>query len=146
MLLQKLRKHLEQNRLKEALALCRDLNGRFPDSAEGWCAASVVACRLGNAEKGLEFVGRALIIDPDNARFIVAKANALLQSQKHAEAASIAEAVAAKSPDDAQAQDMAGGILARCNDYQSALQYYENAVALVPANATYQFNLATVKR
>ena len=145
-LLQKLRKHLEQNRLKEALALCRDLNGRFPDSAEGWCAASVVACRLGNAEKGLEFVGRALIIDPDNAKFMVAKANALLQSQKFAEAASLAESVAAKSPEDARAQDMAGGILSRCNDYQNALQYYENAVALVPANATYQFNLATVKR
>jgi tetratricopeptide (TPR) repeat protein len=145
-LLQTLRRNLEHNKLKEALAICQRLNRDYPDNGEGWCAASIIACRLGNAASGLKFVAKALVLQPGNARFHIAKANALVLAQRRQEALGIVRSAVPSSSSDPQLLDMAGGIYALAGQYQQAQAYYERAVALAPDNSIYQFNLATVKR
>lgn len=145
-MLQEIRRNLEQNRVKQALTTCRQLNTQFPRNAEGWCAASVIAGKLGNLERALEFVEKALQLIPERAKFLVAKANLFLAANRIPEAAELAKQIARSSKEDPQSQDMAGGIFSRCGDHESAHQCYERAVALAPNNSAHHYNLAAVKR
>ncbi|MBT3425369.1 MAG: sulfotransferase family protein [Gammaproteobacteria bacterium] len=145
-LLQMLRRYLEQNKLKDALATCQRLNRDYPHNGEGWCAASIVACRLGNAASGLDFIARALALQPTNARFHIARANALVLAQRRQEAMTVTEEAVPAASSDPQLLDMAGGIYALLGNYLKAQIYYQRAVEKAPDNGIYQFNLATVKR
>lgn len=145
-LLQRVRALLQQDDLNRALAACRELNSRFPGNAEGWCAASVLACRLGNAGKGVEFADRALSIIPEDGHFLIARASAWVQAGRRDSAMSDAEEAVRLASNDAEILDMAGGVSSRCESFERAAEFYERGIALVPGNSRLHFNLGTVKR
>ncbi len=144
--LRRVRRLMQENRLREAVSVCGELNSMFPTSGDGWCASSVLACRLGNPEKGVEYVNRALALQPANPRFLIARANASIRCQDRRGALDDAERAASLAPSDSEVLDMAGGICSLCEDYEGAATFYEKAIALSPENHQSHFNLGTVKR
>lgn len=145
-LLQEVRVLLQENRLRQAATICHELNENFPQSGDGWCAASVLACRLGNPEKAVEYVNRALALEPENPRFLIARGNAFVHCLNLRAALADAANAAILAASDAEVLDMAGGICSRCNDYETAAVFYEQAIAVFPENHHSHFNLGTVKR
>ncbi|MGI9296172.1 MAG: tetratricopeptide repeat protein, partial [Pseudomonadales bacterium] len=145
-MLQQIRGNLQSNRIKPALAICQQLNSKFPQNAEGWCAASVVANKMGNADKALEFIDRALALNPTTTKFILAKANLLIAVNRFADALDLAQQIASTVENIPQALDTAGAIFSSCGDYKKAQACYEKTLELAPESSATYYNLAAVKR
>lgn len=145
-LLQQIRGLLQKNELGKAQALCQQFNSQCPENADAWVAASVVAGRLRNPQKALACVDKALSLQPNSARFMVAKANLLVDCHRLTEAHTLAQQAEASSRADAQGLDMAGTIFSRCDDQLAARRCYLSATKLQPNNSYYQFNLAAALR
>lgn len=137
---------LESGRLQEAVAACSTLGARFPRFAEGWYVSSVLAQRLGNLAKALEFIDRALAIDPGGRLFKVRKASVLFALSRRGEAAALVRAA-----DDGGATDLrVSGALAtyytHAGAHDRALHHYRAIGQARPDSTQNLYNLAATER
>lgn len=138
---------LAEGQLATAVQACKTLNGRFPDFAPGWAQGSRVALRLGNPDKALEFIERALALDTQSGHLHIFRAQCLLEKKQLRQAIAAAHRAVELAPDDAAALYNAGTFIGmHCNEHAEACPYYERAVALSPDNPEYHFSLAAVYR
>lgn len=138
---------LAAGQLPKSVAICKILNSEFPNFAPGWAVASRVALRLGNAEKAIEFIDRALAIEPGGAHLHIFRAQALLETRDLDGAVNAALQAPKLSPNDAAVLYNCGTFLGmHCHRHELACPYYERACLLSPTNAEYQFSLAAVYR
>ncbi len=146
-LLQVVSQSLAEGQLAKAVKACKTLNGGFPDFAPGWAVGSRVALKLGNADKALEFIDRALALDTKSGHLHIFRAQCLLEKKQLPQAIASAHKAVELSPKDAAVLYNAGTFLGmHCNEHSIACPYYETAVALSPENAEYCFSLAAVYR
>nr|WP_277346327.1 tetratricopeptide repeat-containing sulfotransferase family protein [Solimonas marina] len=119
---------------------------RFPAFAGGWEAGSFVAQRLGNLPKALEYIERALALEPQHPLLHLRRARVLLQMSRHGEALRVAEAVATLAPADPAVLAQLAGFHTAANDHARALPFYREARRLDPSDAGVCFNLAATER
>lgn len=132
--------------LEAAVSTCRTLNEEFPRFEEGWYLRSVVASRLGNWQKALDFVERALRFKKENLLFLCQKANCLVHVGRPLEGRALVEAVAAHDPEDAVVLAGVGTVFAACGEHEKAMTLYKQAVAKRPNNSLTLFNLAATQK
>lgn len=137
---------LRAGRFGEAALACKSLCERFPAFVGGWEAGSFIAQRLGNLPKALEYIERALALEPDLPLLHLRKARVLLQLCRHEEARRIAQAVEALTGDDAAVLAQLAAFHTAADDHAGALPLYRRARALDPGNAGVCFNLASTER
>jgi tetratricopeptide (TPR) repeat protein len=145
-LLQLASQALAGGEMGKAVIACKSLNREFPEFAPGWAMGSRVALRLGNADKSLEFIERALAIEPKSAHLYIFRAQGLLAKKQLDQAITSAQKAAGLGPDAKVLSTAATFLGMHCSEHALACPYYERAVALTPENAEYQFSLAAVYR
>lgn len=132
--------------LKGAALACKTLTEGYPGYAPGWVSACRVALTLGNPGKAVDYIDQALILAPENARFLVLKAVALRTAGAHAEAESAAKAAATRAGPDAIPYDELGTFHTGTGAYREALRCFTRAVELAPGSASFRFNRAALLR
>ena len=129
-----------------ARTACLRLNGRAPQFADGWRAASHIAMALKEPGAALAAIERAVAIEPLDVRYSILRVQCLLalgQRTAALAAARVAESAAGK---DAAAWDAIGTVRSFAADQRGALDAYNQAVALAPEESQFAFNRASVRR
>lgn len=138
---------LDARNMAEAVQACSSLNKMYPDFADGWAVGSQVALTMGNLDKGLEFIDRALKLNPRGRGYWVTKAECLYGKQNLRQAVDCAKRAIEITPNDAQILSRVGNFFShRCENHAEAKTYFEKALRLDPNNATFLYNLGAVQR
>ncbi|WP_019531175.1 tetratricopeptide repeat-containing sulfotransferase family protein [Dasania marina] len=147
---QPLLKQIQQGMFREAAATIEQLLKQFPQQASYWHLYSVVAIKLHQAVKAIEFSQRALQYSPTNIAYRVQLAAALQQNVQITEALAEAAAIERESnitaAGDPVVWDALATVYTHCGDLERAQYWYEQAVAADPSSSHFQFNLATAYR
>lgn len=138
---------LDARNMAKAVQACSSLNKMYPDFADGWAVGGQVALTIGNLDKGLEFIDRALTLNPRGRGYWVTKAECLYDKQNLQQAVDCATRAIEVTPDDAQVLNRVGNFFShRCQNHAEAKTHFERAVRLDPNNATFLYNLGAVQR
>ncbi len=137
---------VRQGNWPAAAHACAQLNQEYPRYAPGWRAGSEVALALGRAGDALQYIERALAIEPRDAHCLMQRAQCLVALDRRVEAAGVAAAARRLAPSNAPLLDAIGTALSRANDHTGALEAYDRALALAPQDARLLFNRAAVRR
>jgi len=132
--------------MKGAIAACQQLNQRYPGYAAGWRSASQLAQRLNNQTMALSAIDRALELEPDEPEWILQRAHCLAQLGRIAEARPLALALTRRKLKNGYQFSTLGLLLSRLGLNEEALQQYQQAIRLEPADAAHYYNQATVYR
>ena len=106
----------------------------------------MIHSRTQSAAETLERIAQRLLLDPNNARLLLQRAQCLLtlgRAEQAREAAICAHLSAAPDP---ILLDAIGRVFSQTNEQTRALAAYEQAVALAPDEPHFVFNRATVRR
>ncbi|MGH8446856.1 MAG: sulfotransferase [Solimonas sp.] len=139
-------RQLRAGRYGEAALACKSLCERFPRFAGGWEAGSFVAQQLGNLPRALDYIERAIALEPGHPLLHLRKARVLLQLSRHDEARRIAQAVETLAAPDAAVLAQLAAFHTAADDHARALPFYREARRLDPGNAGVCFNLAATER
>lgn len=138
--------HIDSGRLQEAVAACSTLGARFPRFAEGWYVSSVLAQRLGNPAKALEFIDRALALEAANPLFVVRRASVLASSSRSEEADALIRSVDVGEPRDLRVSGALATYYTHAEKHELALRHYRAIAAWQPDSTQNLFNLAATER
>ncbi|MCR8923611.1 sulfotransferase [Dasania sp. GY-MA-18] len=148
--IQPLLAQINKGMFREAAANLQQLLTQFPQQASFWHLYSVVAIKLHQAAKAIEFAQQALHYSPNNIAYRVQLAAALQQNVQITEA--LAEAAAIENDPKLQTEadpavwDALATVYTHCGNLERAQYWYEQAVAAAPDSLHFQFNLATAYR
>ena len=131
---------------RAAEAACRAMTARYPDNAALWQCASHIAMRLDHTADALDYIDRALAIEPANAALMIHRGQCLVATGKLSDARQAAATAQRGAAGDGALLDAIGTLYSRADDQQRALAAYEQAVAAAPDNAQFIFNRAAVRR
>jgi tetratricopeptide (TPR) repeat protein len=139
-------KFLRDRKSREAVAVCEQLNREYPKFGSGWHTASQLATRLNNPEKALQFIAKALELEPLNNEWRLQKANCLLRSGQMDFAETLVMELSTESLETAYQCASIGMMLSRLERHETALVHYQRAVELQPGHGPHYYNLGTVQR
>lgn len=137
---------LRQDDVKSAVALCQQLNASYPNYADGWHVASNLALKLRNPPKALEYIEKAIAIQPSNIQWKLQKAQSLQAMGRIEEAMDIAKMLSKKSFSTAIQYSSLGGLLTQQTEYQLAHKAYQAAIKIEPEVGQHYYNRAAVER
>ena len=131
---------------RELQQLCKQILSIDKSQADAWYFMSIVAENGRQPTHALQFVDRALQIDPAHCEYLTQKAklHSLLNHYSPAEKA-VRQAIGA-NPDRAILLDTLGVVLTRLGQYTKARELLAQAVGKEPENAQYQFNLGSAEQ
>jgi tetratricopeptide (TPR) repeat protein len=135
-----------RNQLPEALARCRALATRYPDSAIAWSTGCAIALEQGAILEALGMVERALGLRPDNRALLLRRARCLQMLGRPLEARTLALDLANQPFSTGSEYGMLAGLLAEHGRHELALAAYRKASALDQTNSDLHYNMATVQR
>jgi tetratricopeptide (TPR) repeat protein len=145
-LLREITGHIARNQLDQAARLCSLLTNQYPQNDAGWCAASVIACKTKDPERGLACADKAVSINAKDSNNWFARANVLVALKQFDSALIDAQKALALNPNEAKFLDNAAGIASQTGHFDLAEKYYTEALTRSPENARLHFNLGTIKR
>jgi Flp pilus assembly protein TadD len=128
--------------LVEAGKLYASLLAEQPDHADALALSGVLASSLGQHDKAINLIKKALALDPLAALFSFYLGNAYLTAQKWEDAAKAYENATHFNPDFAQAFFFLGLALNRCDEHEKAALAYGRAFDLQPDMHEALYNLA----
>jgi tetratricopeptide (TPR) repeat protein len=102
--------------------------------------------QAGQWRAALQIIDRLLTVDPLNAPLLLQRAQCFMGLGLRAEALATAEAAERCGPTDALLRDAAGTLYSFGNDHRRALSSYDAALALMPRNAQFLYNRASIRR
>jgi tetratricopeptide (TPR) repeat protein len=105
--------------------------------------AGMAALQLQQMPAALEYLRKAVVLDPARVDFMVQFAKALTLANRNRDAKIVADRAMTLSPIDPTLQDTLGAIYTQVGDYASAVTAYRQAVTSAPHQAAYHYNLAT---
>lgn len=137
------KQQLRTGDLKGAYDSALELLSRDREDAEAWGVMSLVALEGGNIPKSLELSEKAIGFGARSAMIIGGRGRALLATGRQDEARDLAASLSVEACENAIEADTLGVILARTGLHETALPFFESAVAQQPGNAQFLYNLAT---
>ena len=132
--------------MQRAAVACSKLTQAHPDYAAGWATAARIALAMARPVVALDLVGRALALDPYDARYLVLKAATLRSAGMLSQADDAAASAAGLCGSDPAAYDDLGNFYIATGAFHDALRCCTRAVDLAPRSANLRFNRATVLR
>jgi predicted O-linked N-acetylglucosamine transferase (SPINDLY family) len=120
----------QRGELVRAQELYRGLLQRFPDSFDALHLLGVATVDLGAAGTGIEFIRRAIALDPTQANARCSLAQALLASGDRAAALAALDDATAVQPEFADAWFLRGNVLQQLDKFAEAVDSYERAIAI----------------
>src|SRR5262245_5196146 len=125
---------------------CTRILERDPNYSEAFFLLALIAADHNNFAKAADVLGRAIRLDGTKARYHAHLARCLVALNRPDEAHAAATRAAQLSPTDALTLDTIGVVYSRTGHHADAVPLFERAVAAVPNNASYQFNLAAAQQ
>jgi len=136
----------DQNRIKEAVATCQQLNQLYPEYASGWHSTSQLALRLNNPTMALKAINRAVGLQAEHTGWLLQQANCLMRLGRSREARPLVISLAAGKMASGWQYATLALLLSRLELQEEAAEQYRCAIALEPNHADHYYNLATVQR
>lgn len=131
---------------QQAALACRTLCEMFPRFTSGWYLGSLVAQQLGRADKALDYIERALQLEPGSAQFMLRRAALLVGLRRVAEARQLVQRLAQwPAPSAALLADL-GAFHTMLGEHETALPFYQRALAANPGHAQHWFDRALTER
>ena len=126
--------------------LCKQILDSDRNQADAWFFMSIVAEAGRQPVHALQFVDRALQIDPVHSEYLTQKAKLHSLLNHYAAALEAARSALKAGPDRAIVLDTLGVVLTRLGVYDEARDLLQRAVDMEPANPQYQFNLGSAEQ
>lgn len=137
---------MDRAEFQQAGSLCETVTSGHPDFAEGWVAAAEFFLRVANPGRALELAQRAVELNPRSIDWLLLRARCFVECSRGEDArADIADAAARPALSPHQHNEI-GMLLARVDEHTAAQQHYRLAVAAIPGEVEFLFNLATSLR
>lgn len=127
----------------QARNLAATLLAHAPQHAGVHFVAGVASLQLQQMQPAIDHLRRAVAINPNRADYYTQLARALATGRSLREAIEAADRAMALLPDDAMSLDTLGVVYTQANAHAKAIAVFRRAVELMPARATFRFNLAT---
>lgn len=128
---------------RQALALSSRLLSQAPDHAGLHYVAGIAALELQALPEAISHLQQASALEPTHADYLAQAARALTYARRTRESLLAADRAMALAPREAMTLDTLGVVYTLGNAHASAVEVFRQAVALMPASAHFQFNLAT---
>jgi tetratricopeptide (TPR) repeat protein len=136
----------QSGRLEQAARLYQSILGRFPNHADSLHLLGVVALQLGNAQRAIELIGRAIAIQPGVAAFHCNLAEAYRALGQLDRAVSCCQLALRLQPNYAEAANNLGLALLAQGNVDAAVEKFREAQRLKPAAAMVHNNLGNALR
>jgi tetratricopeptide (TPR) repeat protein len=133
----------KQRAWQQAQQLAERLLLLAPGHAGVHYLAGMATLELQQMPAALEYLRKAVVLDPARVDFMVQFAKALSLANRNRDAKVVADRAMTLSPIDPAMLDMLGAIYTQVGDYAAAVTAYGQAVTLAPHHAAYRYNLAT---
>jgi len=142
--------YIDTQNVDKAIIACKQVNRAYENSAEGWFATSFLAFQLRNSQQALSAIEKAISLEPKNLKWQAHKGHSLLLSGDKKSALSLMNLLINSFPpatvDDHHLSAEIALIFNKLGDYQTSINYYQQAINLAPSSAELYFNLASVQR
>ncbi|MBB6188908.1 sulfotransferase [Rhodanobacter sp. MP7CTX1] len=132
-----------QRSWQQARQLAERLLPLAPGHAGAHYLAGMATLELQQMPAALEYLRKAVLLDPARVEFMVQFAKALTLANRNRDAKVVADRAVTLSPVDPAMLDTLGAIYTQVGDYVAAVTAYRQAVTLAPHHAAYHYNLAT---
>lgn len=126
-----------------AQALAAEVGKCVPDHAGVHFIAGVAALELQQMRQAIGHLQRATSLNPGRSDYHAQLARGLAMARFFREAQATADAAFALAPADAVTLDTLGVVYSQVNAHERAIGMFRRAAVLMPARASYRFNLAT---
>ena len=133
--------HQQAGRFVEAQTAYSEVLSANPRHAEAWRQMSLLANQFGRPDLALDWIGKAVALEPDNVRYLFSQGVVLQKSNRWAEAEACYRQVLALSPDLADAYNNLGMVLGRQGRTTEAVAAAQRTVELSPDSPTFHDNL-----
>jgi tetratricopeptide (TPR) repeat protein len=130
------------NRLDHALELCHRLIELAPDDPSALQECAGVLTDLGRREEALDYLDRAIAIEPNSERWLD-RAELLREQGDLAQALSSYESAVSLDSKNANALNGQGHLLALAGDHEHAVKAFRQATKADPKSAAAWYNLGT---
>ena len=137
---------LRHGDIKSAVTLCQQLNASHPSYPDGWHVASNLALKIGNAIKALEYIEKAIALEPSGIQWQLQRAQCLQALGQIEEAMEMARTLSEKSFSQAIHYSSLGGLLSKQTEYKLARRAYQEAIKIEPDVGQHYYNRAAVER
>jgi tetratricopeptide (TPR) repeat protein len=133
--------HHQAQRFAEAQEAYSEVLGADPRHAEAWRRMSLLAEQFGRPDLALDWIGKAVALEPDNLHYLFAEAVTLQEAGRLADAEARYRRMIAINPDLADVHSNLGVVLRGQGRKAEALAAYQRAVALSPDSPVFLDNL-----
>ncbi len=137
---------MEARDFQNAGKLCETVTARFGDFAAGWAAAAEFFLRVTNPQRALEMVCQAIRLQPESTDWMLLHARCLIECGNTREMLEVINKVAAQAALSPRQHNEIGILQARIDQHSEAQANYKLAVAALPNEIEFLFNLATSQR
>jgi tetratricopeptide (TPR) repeat protein len=128
---------------RQAQQLAEHLLLLTPGHAGVHYLAGTATLELQQMPAALEYLRKAVVLDPARVDFMVQFAKALTLANRNRDAKVVADRAMTLSPIDPAMLDTLGAVYTQVGDYAAAVTTYRQAVTFAPHHAAYRYNLAT---
>ncbi len=132
--------------MRAALALCQRMNDTFPEFAPGWRTASHLALRVNNPEAALATIEKAIVLEPSNHEWLLQKASCMAKLGKIEALSSLLDHLTTADLENGYQNSTLALLCAHVGRHESALKYYEVAIAKEPNESQHYYNAASSLR
>ncbi|MEM8497588.1 MAG: sulfotransferase [Pseudomonadota bacterium] len=137
---------LNQGAYKELIRYCEQILSLDPKQSDAWFFASIAAAASRNVAKALEFVDKALALQPNNAEYLAQKAKLHSLVNQYEQALAAAGKISVSGTKNALVLDTIGVVYSKLGRFVQARDALSKAVALQSGNPQFHFNLASVEQ
>lgn len=138
--------HHEAGRLADAEIVYRQILARDPDHADGLHLFGLLAYQVGRAEIAVEYIGRAVLLQPSAVHYRSNLGNALFALGRVDDAEACHRAALHMRPNSPEMNSNLGAVLQALGRRHEAALCYLAALRLKPKVPNFYYNLGTVLR
>lgn len=132
--------------MRQSIAICRQLNTRFPEFAPGWHTASQLALKANDVPSALGAIEKALSMEPEVVPWLLQKAVCLAKLGRITQAEQLADRLSNEAMTTPYQCSAMGMLLTQLNRRSEAVGHYEKAAAMEPDEARHFYNVACLQR
>lgn len=133
-------------KLDEASRIATALTWQYPEDPRPWHVMSLVHAKASRLPAAVECIRRALTLDPADPALRLQLGQYLIAMGRRREALGVADEVAQITLERGDWNDALGTLFTLCDEPLRAVGFFERAVAQVPNDDRYLYNLAAVQR
>lgn len=137
---------LDGKDIKQAIAVCQQLNRQYPEFTSGWHTASQLALKINNPSVALQAIERALKIEPDQTDWLLQKAVCLARLRETEQLVELVEQLAGRTMHTAYQCSAFAMLLTQLEKREQAIEYYQRAEKLKPGQSQHFYNIAILHR